>query len=118
MSRITLNIRTDYSTLFNSLGSSKNTDIFSSGINLSDYADIKSGSYGKLLKAYYAKQKAEAGRTKVEAKDKQTKKEKESTATGKAIEDKNSKSTKKLGYTNLGTYVGNSSAGNILDSIV
>lgn len=29
------------------------------GINLSDYAAIKNGSYGKLLKAYYAKQDAE-----------------------------------------------------------
>ena len=29
------------------------------GINLSDYASIKNGSYGKLVKAYYAKQKAD-----------------------------------------------------------
>lgn len=31
----------------------------SSGNLLSDYASIKNGSYGKLLKAYYAKQDAE-----------------------------------------------------------
>ncbi len=41
------NTKTDYSYLFPNA-----TD----GINLSDYALIKSGSYGKLLKAYYAKQ--------------------------------------------------------------
>lgn len=29
-----------------------------SGINLSDYTSIKNGSYGKLLKTYYAKQEA------------------------------------------------------------
>jgi hypothetical protein len=31
----------------------------SGGFNLSDYAAIKNGSYGKLVKAYYAKQDAE-----------------------------------------------------------
>ena len=38
------------SSLFSSLGTS-------SPINFSDYAAIKNGSYGKLAKAYYAKQK-------------------------------------------------------------
>jgi hypothetical protein len=42
------------STLFSSLGSSGSTDIL--GINYSDYASIKSGSYGKLMKSYYAMQ--------------------------------------------------------------
>ena len=32
----------------------------SSGNLLSDYASIKNGSYGKLMKAYYAKQDAES----------------------------------------------------------
>ncbi len=32
----------------------------SSGNMLSDYASIKNGSYGKLMKAYYAKQDAES----------------------------------------------------------
>lgn len=41
------NTKTDYSYLFPDA-----TD----GINLTDYAMIKNGSYGKLLKAYYAKQ--------------------------------------------------------------
>lgn len=33
----------------------------SSVFSLSDYAMIKNGTYGKLMKAYYAKEKAEAG---------------------------------------------------------
>lgn len=41
------NTKTDYSYLFPDA-----TD----GVNLTDYAMIKKGSYGKLLKAYYAKQ--------------------------------------------------------------
>lgn len=41
------NTKTDYSYLFPNA-----TD----GINLSDYAMIKNGTYGKLMKAYYAKQ--------------------------------------------------------------
>lgn len=41
------NTKTDYSYLFPNA-----TD----GINLTDYAMIKNGSYGKLVKAYYAKQ--------------------------------------------------------------
>ena len=32
----------------------------SSGNLISDYASIKNGSYGKLMKAYYAKQDAES----------------------------------------------------------
>lgn len=43
----------DFSVL---LGETKN----SSGNILSDYAAIKNGSYGKLVKAYYAKQEAES----------------------------------------------------------
>lgn len=54
---ININAKTDYSYLFSSLNNSQNksgssTDLFN--INLSDYASIKNGSYGKLLKAYYA----------------------------------------------------------------
>lgn len=53
---INLNVKTDYSFLFNSMNSSNsnNSNYAFSGINLSDYASIKNGSYGKLLKAYYA----------------------------------------------------------------
>lgn len=46
------------STLFSSLGTTSSTSNSSSnglyGINLSDYASIKNGSYGKLMKSYYA----------------------------------------------------------------
>lgn len=50
-------------TLFSSLGTtnSSNTSAFSGnmGINLSDYASIKNGSYGKLMKSYYAMEEGE-----------------------------------------------------------
>ncbi len=47
---IGIQAKTDYSALFQSLGSG------SSNLNfISDYASIKNGSYGKLMKAYYAK---------------------------------------------------------------
>lgn len=50
-------------TLFSSLGktNSSNTSAFSGnmGINLSDYASIKNGSYGKLMKSYYAMEEGE-----------------------------------------------------------
>lgn len=49
------NTNVDYSYLFG--GTQAPTT--GGGINLSDYAAIKNGSYGKLLKAYYAKQDAE-----------------------------------------------------------
>lgn len=53
---INFNVKTDYSYLFTSMNSStsNNSTYAFSGINLSDYASIKNGSYGKLLKAYYA----------------------------------------------------------------
>ena len=43
----------DYSSLFSSLGSS--AAAVSGSTFLSDYASIKNGSYGKLMKAYYSK---------------------------------------------------------------
>ena len=46
------------STLFSSLGSSSSNSNFL-GINLQDYASIKSGSYGKLMKSYYSKLNAD-----------------------------------------------------------
>lgn len=54
-----MNIKNDYSMLFNSLNSSNNSsnnsgNIFNA-IDLSEYHSIRSGSYRKLLKAYYAK---------------------------------------------------------------
>lgn len=42
------------STLFSSLGSSKSTGNGLFGINLSEYASIRSGSYGKLMRSYFS----------------------------------------------------------------
>lgn len=55
-----MNIRQDYSYLFSSLQNSNNNNnnIFS-GINLADYASIKNGSYGKLMKSYYKEMNSE-----------------------------------------------------------
>ena len=52
-----MNIKNDYSYLFNSMNNNAKSDssnIFNA-IDLSEYHSIKSGNYGKLLKAYYAK---------------------------------------------------------------
>lgn len=42
------------STLFSSLGSSKSTGSGLFGIDLSEYASIRSGSYGKLMRSYFS----------------------------------------------------------------
>ena len=47
--------RTDYSALFSSLNGGKSTGIGGGSYSLADYASIKNGSYGKLMKAYYGK---------------------------------------------------------------
>lgn len=54
---IYMNMKTNYSSLFSSLsgGSSSSGGSNFLGINLAEYASIKSGAYGKALKAYYAK---------------------------------------------------------------
>ena len=67
---ISISPRTDYSALFSSMSASKtqtNTNSWAfgggqsaAGVNLSDYASIKNGSYGKLLKAYYSKDNSSA----------------------------------------------------------
>lgn len=56
-----VNFRNDYSTLFSGMfsGSSTKTTGYTANSFLSDYASIKNGSYGKLLKAYYKKTSAE-----------------------------------------------------------
>ena len=51
------NTNMDYSTLFG--GGAPYIDSGMGGVNVSDYAMIKNGSYGKLMKAYYAKQDAD-----------------------------------------------------------
>ncbi len=57
---INISSKTDYSMLFSSLPTNKNNvtgslfgNASASSFSLSDYALIKSGSYGKLMKAYY-----------------------------------------------------------------
>ena len=48
------------STLFSSLGSSKSTGSGMFGINLSEYASIRSGSYGKLMSSYFSMDSAKS----------------------------------------------------------
>lgn len=46
---------TDYSFLFSNLSTSNSSSTTSASSFLADYASIKNGSYGKLMKAYYTK---------------------------------------------------------------
>lgn len=48
------------STLFSSLGSSKSTGSGLFEINLSEYASIRSGSYGKLMRSYFSMDSAKS----------------------------------------------------------
>lgn len=52
-----MNLKTDYSSLFTGLSGRSSTSVSGNflGIDLTEYASIKSGAYGKALKAYYAK---------------------------------------------------------------
>lgn len=50
-----INVRSDVSYLFSNLSSSGSSSSLGNLNYLSDYASIKNGSYGKLLKAYYSK---------------------------------------------------------------
>lgn len=54
MSGISMYDSSSVSTLFSSLGSSKSTGSGLFGINLSEYASIRSGSYGKLMRSYFS----------------------------------------------------------------
>ena len=69
-------LKQDYSFLFSNMNSSTNnsSDLFTS-INLSDYNSIKSGTYGKLLKAYYKKENTDSAES---SSDKNTIKKEES----------------------------------------
>lgn len=51
------NVNTNYTDIFSSMG--MGTSGTQSAFSLTDYASIKNGSYGKLLKAYYKQQDAE-----------------------------------------------------------
>lgn len=67
-------MNTNYSSLFSSLsGSSSGGGSNFLGINLAEYASIKSGAYGKALKAYYAKNStSRSGSTSNDNKTKET----------------------------------------------
>ena len=56
--KINLNTRTDYSYLFSSMNQNNNSPNSLAGLTslLTDYSSIKTGSYGKLLKAYYTEE--------------------------------------------------------------
>ncbi|MBQ7360518.1 MAG: hypothetical protein IJW63_10530 [Lachnospiraceae bacterium] len=56
---INITPKNDYSYLFSSLGSSSNSGSLGNLSFLSDYASIKNGSYGKLMKAYYSEAASE-----------------------------------------------------------
>jgi hypothetical protein len=51
---ITIQSKNDYSYLFSSLSTSSSSSTSGLSSLLSDYASIKNGSYGKLMKAYYS----------------------------------------------------------------
>lgn len=51
-----MGLKTDYSFLFDSLNGKSNSSDFFKSVNLSEYNNIKSGVYKKVLNAYYDKQ--------------------------------------------------------------
>lgn len=79
--RINVNARQDYSYLFQSMTTSRGNSLGNLNF-LSDYASIKNGSYGKLMKAYYAKDAAD--KVASTGKDTETKKNSISTAADSA----------------------------------
>ena len=56
---ISIQAKTDYSELFNSINGNSSSSNLLSQINLSDYNSIKSGTYHKLLKTYYSEKASE-----------------------------------------------------------
>ncbi len=60
--------KTNYSSLFNNLSTSKSNNASTNMNWLSDYASLKNGSYSKLMKAYYAQPETKAG-SKTESND-------------------------------------------------
>lgn len=68
---ITIQTKTDYSFLFSGLNNANTTSNFGMDTSwLSDYASIKNGSYGKLLKAYYSETSNDSVSSLVEGRDK------------------------------------------------
>ena len=64
---INIQAKTDYSSLFS--GISAKNDSFNSMSWLKDYGLVKSGAYGKLMKAYYAEDKTSESAAKIVSKD-------------------------------------------------
>lgn len=52
-------VNTNYTDVFSSMGFGNTQQANNTGFSLTDYMSIKSGTYGKLLKAYYKKQDAD-----------------------------------------------------------
>lgn len=65
--------RQDVSYLFSNFGSKSNSTSFFDYSWLSDYASIKSGSYSKVVKAYYSKLESEESSSKADSSDKSDK---------------------------------------------
>jgi len=64
------NVNTNYTDIFSSFGMGA-SEAQNSPFSLTDYMSIKSGSYGKLLKAYYKKQDADKTAAETEGEKKQ-----------------------------------------------
>lgn len=79
------------STLFSSLNNKNNV---ASSFDFSQYASIKNGTYGKLLKSYYGQQKADSAQTKPST-DKKTDKKKDVDTSGMSEMKKNADELKK-----------------------
>ena len=64
-----MGLKTDYSFLFDSLNGKSNSSDFFKSVNLSEYNNIKSGVYKKVLNAYYDKQVSTKSDHKTDKKD-------------------------------------------------
>lgn len=64
-----INMKPDYSYLFSSMSTRSGSNLGNLNF-LSDYASIKNGSYGKLLKAYYNKTDSDSSSPSTDTKDK------------------------------------------------
>lgn len=64
-----MGLKTDYSFLFDSLNGKSNSSDFFKSVNLSEYNNIKSGVYKKVLNAYYDKQASTKSDKKTDKKD-------------------------------------------------
>lgn len=122
---ISIHQKTDYGYLFNSMNTGKGANSIAGLTNLvSDYNSIKSGSYGKLLNAYYAEQKSDTkAKPKENVKEDTAAKQTDNAKVNakSKTEDKKSDSVKDntaKSYTNSGKYTDSYSIGNLLNSLV